>query len=91
VFAENLSRKRKAIDGSVCEKWCQKVGHTLVLRRPGWLFQPTYGSAPDIMGQDQVIPVAVRLGGGLMFDYLVDQPGRIQALSDAVVSIEMSV
>lgn len=40
------------------------------------LFQPSHGTAPDIMGQDKANPLAAILSAELMLDYLADKTGK---------------
>jgi len=54
------------------------------------VFQPSHGSAPDIVGRGIANPTATILSAAMMLDWLADRHAR-PALSDAARAIEASV
>ena len=51
---------------------CGEIGDSL------GLFQPSHGSAPDIIGQDMANPLAAILSAALMLEYLAEKLGIAQ-------------
>ena len=54
------------------------------------LFQPSHGSAPDIMGQNRANPLAAILSGALMLEYLAEKK-TLPLLAAASKTIENAV
>ena len=51
------------------------------------LYEPVYGTAPDIAGQDLANPLATILSVAMMFRYSLDQPAAADAIERAVSAV----
>lgn len=67
MFGDILSDLAGGIVGGMGLAACGEIGDDM------GLFQPSHGSAPDIMGQDKANPLAAILSGALMLEYLAEK------------------
>jgi 3-isopropylmalate dehydrogenase len=67
MYGDILSDLAGGLVGGLGMAPCGEIGDTI------GLFQPSHGTAPDIMGQDKANPLAAILSGALMLDYLSDK------------------
>lgn len=67
MFGDILSDLAGGLVGGMGMAPCAEIGDDRAL------FQPSHGSAPDIMGKDQANPLAAILSAALMLDYLANK------------------
>ncbi len=84
MFGDIFSDLTAGLVGGLGFAPCGEIGDTL------GLFQPSHGTAPDIIGQDKANPLAAILSGALMLDYLADKLG-ITKMADAAQLIEDAI
>jgi 3-isopropylmalate dehydrogenase len=84
MFGDILSDLAGGLVGGLGMAPCGEIGDTL------GLFQPSHGSAPDIMGQDRANPLAAILSGALMLEYLADKL-NIADMADAALLINNAI
>ena len=78
MFGDILSNLAGGLVGGMGMAACGEIGDSI------GLFQPTYGSASDIVGEDKANPLAAILSGVLMLDYLTKKLEK-QAFADAAL------
>lgn len=84
MFGDILSDLAGGLVGGIGMAACAEIGDD------NGLFQPSHGSAPDIMGQDSANPLAAILSAALMLDYLAEKL-EVPSYADAAQLIERSV
>ena len=84
MYGDILSDLAGGLIGGLGMAPCGEIGDDL------GLFQPSHGTAPDIVGQDRANPLAAILSGALMLDYLADKLD-IPAMADAAQLINNTV
>ncbi|MCY4149347.1 MAG: isocitrate/isopropylmalate family dehydrogenase [Gammaproteobacteria bacterium] len=84
IFGDILSDLGGGLVGGMGMAPCAEIGD-----RNG-LFQPSHGTAPDIMGQDLANPLAGILAGSMMLDYLAESRND-QSLADCSTLIDQSI
>jgi len=84
MYGDIISDLAGGLVGGLGMAPCGEIGDTL------GLFQPSHGTAPDIIGQDKANPLAAILSGALMLDYLADKL-NIPAMADAATLINYAI
>ena len=84
MFGDILSDLGGGLVGGMGMAPCGEIGDTI------GLFQPSHGTAPDIIGMDRANPLAAILSGALMLDYLADKL-NIAAMADAAELINNAI
>lgn len=84
MYGDIISDLAGGLVGGLGMAPCGEIGDTL------GLFQPSHGTAPDIMGQDKANPLAAILSGALMLDYLADKL-NVPAMADAAQLVNNAV
>ena len=69
MFGDILSDLGGGLVGGMGMAPCAEIGDRI------GLFQPSHGTAPDIMGRDLANPLAGILAGAMMLDYLAEKSG----------------
>jgi len=84
IFGDILSDLGGGIIGGMGMAPCAEIGDHNAL------FQPSHGTAPDIMGQDLANPLAGILAGSMMLDYLAEKFDD-QSLADCSKMIDRNI
>ena len=84
MYGDILSDLAGGLVGGLGMAPCGEIGDNI------GLFQPSHGTAPDIMGLDQANPLAAILSGALMLDYLADKLDN-PAMADAALLINNAI
>ncbi len=84
MYGDIISDLAGGLVGGLGMAPCGEIGDTL------GLFQPSHGTAPDIIGQDKANPLAAILSGALMLDYLADKLD-IPTMADAAKLIDHAI
>ena len=79
MFGDILSDLAAAVTGGLGLAPSASLGD-----RPGGLFEPVHGSAPDIAGRGCANPAAMLRTVALMLDFALDRPAEARALERAV-------
>jgi 3-isopropylmalate dehydrogenase len=79
MFGDSLSDLAAAVTGGLGLAPSASLGD-----RPGGLFEPVHGSAPDIVGRGCANPAAMLRTVALMLDLALDRPAEARALERAV-------
>ena len=79
MFGDILSDLGAGLVGGMGMAPCAELGEQ------HGLFQPSHGSAPDIVGQDMANPTATFLSAAMMLDWLAGRSGNA-ALADAAAA-----
>jgi 3-isopropylmalate dehydrogenase len=77
MFGDILSDLAAGLVGGMGMAACAEIGDETAL------FQPSHGSAPDIIGQDKANPLAAILSAALMLEYLADKTDQASLLDSA--------
>lgn len=84
IFGDILSDLAGGLVGGMGMAPCAELGDN------HGLFQPSHGSAPDIVGQDKANPLATILSGAMMLDWLGDR-NRNDKMVEAARLIDRAV
>lgn len=82
MFGDILSDEASEITGSIGMIPSSSLGDTTC-----GLYEPIHGSAPDIMGQDKINPIATILAAAMMLRFSFDMPDEADDIENAVSAV----
>jgi len=82
MFGDILSDEASEITGSIGMIPSSSLGEGTL-----GLYEPIHGSAPDIMGQDKINPIATILAAGMMLRYSFGMSEEADAIENAVNAV----
>ena len=82
MFGDILSDEASEITGSIGMIPSSSLGEGT-----RGLYEPIHGSAPDIMGQDKINPIACILSAAMMLQYSFDLPQEAKVIEQAVNNV----